>query len=65
MRGAQPTVVPNNTIQFVGTRYRYELHVPVLKPGTNELIYNFYPNPGTPIINFTESNQPYKLFGVV
>jgi hypothetical protein len=61
----KPTLVANNTVNFIGTRYRYELHVPVLKPGTDELIYNFYPNPGTPVINFTESNQPYKLFGVV
>ena len=61
----RPTVMPNNTVSFVGTRYRYELHIPVLKPGTAELIYNFYPITGTPIINFTESNQPFKLFGVV
>lgn len=61
----RPTVMPKNTVSFVGTRYRYELHIPVLKPGTAELIYNFYPITGAPIINFTESNQPYKLFGVV
>jgi hypothetical protein len=61
-----PTVLPGNVVQFVGKRYRYELHIPVLKPGTpDELIYNFYPVSGTPIINFNESNTPYKLFGVV
>ena len=62
----KPTVLPGNVLQFVGKRYRYELHIPVLKPGTpDELIYNFYPVSGTPAINFNESNTPYKLFGVV
>jgi hypothetical protein len=62
----KPTVLPGNVLQFVGKRYRYELHIPVLKPGTpDELIYNFYPASGTPAINFNESNTPYKLFGVV
>ena len=62
----KPNVLPGNVLQFVGKRYRYELHIPVLKPGTpDELIYNFYPVAGTPIINFNESNTPYKLFGVV
>ena len=61
----KPTVMSSNTVTFTGTRYRYELHIPIMKPGTDELIYNFYPTTGTPIINFTESNQPFKLFGVV
>jgi hypothetical protein len=62
----KPTVLPNKRIQFVGTRYRYQLHVPVFKPGTTDkLIFNYYPLTGTPTINFTESNQPFRLFGVV
>jgi hypothetical protein len=62
----KPTVLPGNVLQFVGRRNRYELHVPVVKPGAaNELIYNYYRVSGAQVINFTESNQPFKLFGVV
>jgi hypothetical protein len=62
----KPTVQPGNVLLFSGKRYRYELHIPVVKPGTaDELIYNYYPVNGTPIINFSENNQPYELFGIV
>ena len=55
----------NFPVQFTGTRYRYELWIPVTKPGTNELIYNFYPDSGSPIIHFNETNNPFPMFGVV
>ena len=62
----KPTELPGNVLQFVGKRYRYELHIPVFKPSTpDELIYNFYPVSGTPQINFNESNTPFALYGVV
>jgi hypothetical protein len=62
----KPTVQPDNSVSFVGRRYRYEVLVPVFTPGTtNDLIFNYYPVSGTPVINFTESNQPFRLFGVV
>jgi hypothetical protein len=62
----KPTVQPGRTVLFSGKRYRYELHIPVVKPGTaDELIYNYYPLSGTRIINFSENNQPYELFGIV
>jgi hypothetical protein len=62
----KPTPLPDNVLQFVGTRYRYEIQVPVLKPGTaDELIYNYYSGSGAPTINFDASNQTYKLFASV
>jgi hypothetical protein len=59
----KPTEQPGNILLFVGKRYRYELHIPVVKPA-NDLIYNYYPTSGTPIINFSEIKQP-ELFGIV
>jgi hypothetical protein len=53
------------SLQYVGTRYRYRLEVPITKPGTNQLIYNFYPDSGTPIVNFSETNDPFNMFGKV
>jgi hypothetical protein len=53
------------SLQYVGSRYRYRLEVPITKPGTNDLIYNFYPDSGAPIVNFSETNDPFKLFGLV
>jgi hypothetical protein len=64
----KPTVDrSNNTLQFSGVRYRYELRMPVVKPGTtDELIYNYYPaNGSAPTINFDATNQTYQIFGVV
>lgn len=55
-----------NVLNFVGTHYVYTLLIPVLKPGTtNELIYNYYPVTGAPVMNFAEDNASFKLFGVV
>jgi hypothetical protein len=53
-----------NQLQYVGTRYRYELWIPVTEPGTDRLIYNYYPASGAPIMHFTVNDHP-KLFGVV
>jgi hypothetical protein len=53
------------SLQYVGTRYRYRLEVPITKPGTNELIYNFYPDSGASTINFSETNDPFRFFGRV
>ena len=50
-------------LQCVGTRYRYELWIPVTNPSTNELIHNYFPDSGAPTINMTASSQPL-LFGV-
>ena len=52
------------SLQYIGTRYRYRLEIPITKPGTtNELIFNYYPDSGTPVVNFTETNDPFHLFG--
>lgn len=52
------------SLQYVGTRYRYRLEIPITKPSTtNELIFNYYPDSGTPVVNFTETNDPFHLFG--
>jgi hypothetical protein len=53
------------SLQYVGSRYRYRLEVPITKPGTNELIYNFYPDSGASTINFSETNDPFNFFGRV
>jgi hypothetical protein len=53
------------SLQYIGTRYRYRLEVPITKPGTNQLLYNFYPDSGTPIINFSETNDPFNMFNKV
>jgi hypothetical protein len=48
-----------------GTHYVYTITVPILKPGTtNELLFNFYPASGTPVMNFKEDNATYVMFGV-
>jgi hypothetical protein len=53
----------NQTLRFVGTEYIYRLEIPVVKKGTTTLIYNYYPNSGTPTMNFKEDNGTYKMFG--
>jgi hypothetical protein len=39
-----------HSLQYVGSRYKYRLEVPMTKPGTMELIFNFYPDSGSPTI---------------
>jgi hypothetical protein len=53
------------SLQYVGSRYKYRLEVPMTKPGTMALIFNFYPDSGSPTINFSETNDPLNLFGRV
>jgi hypothetical protein len=55
--------VKQYTLQYVGTRFRYRLQVPITTPGTSQLIYNFYPDTGTPDVNFSETNDPFHFFG--
>ena len=51
-------------VDFKGTRYRYELMIPVTKTGaSNELICNYYPDSGGATINFHENDT--RLYGVV
>jgi hypothetical protein len=52
-------------LQYVGTRYLYRVSVPITDPGTGKLICNYYPSGGTPIIVFTEVNDPYGMFAKV
>lgn len=61
----QPGTTKKYSLQYVGARYRYRLEVPITKPGTNQLIYNFYPDSGTPMVNFSETNDPFNMFGSV
>jgi hypothetical protein len=56
--------VGTNQPRYIGARYRHEMWIPVTVPGTDPLIYNYYPQSGAPTIHFTESNTPYKLFGI-
>jgi hypothetical protein len=58
-------LLPNNMVKFIGSRYIYLLEIPITKPGTDEWIFNQYHTSQAPIINFSDSNQPYRLFGVV
>ena len=58
------TQAGSNKLDYFGTRYSYELRIPVTKPGTEDWIFNFYQQGSTPLINMTESSQP-KLFGIV
>ena len=57
-------LVSNNKVKFIGSRYVYVLEIPITKPGTDEWIYNYYHTGQAPVINFSDSNQPYRLFGV-
>ena len=61
------TLVSENakqTLMYVGRIYIYRLQIPVVKTGTRDLIFNYYPTSGTPTINFREDNAKYELFGV-
>lgn len=57
--------LPDSKVKFIGTRYLYILQIPITKPGTDQWIYNYYRSGQAPVINFSDSNQPYRLFGVV
>jgi hypothetical protein len=52
------------SLTYSGYRYRYRLEIPITKPGTNQLIYNYYPTDGSaPTVNFSETNDPYNFYG--
>ena len=57
-------LLPGNKVKFIGRRYVYGLEIPITKPGTDEWIYNYYRTGQAPIINFSDSNQPHRLFGI-
>ena len=56
---------PTQTLNYLGTRFIYRLEIPVVKKGTTDLIYNYYPQSGTPVMNFLEDNAKFEMFGVV
>lgn len=58
-------LVSSNKVKFIGSRYVYILEIPITKPGTDDWIYNYYRTGQAPVINFTDSNHPNRLFGVV
>jgi hypothetical protein len=63
-----PTVVVENSkqlLKYVGTTFIYRLEIPVVKMGTNQVIFNYYRNSGAAAIHFREDNATYEMFGVV
>jgi len=68
MKGMTWLVLTDNTdptlLKFMGSHYVYTLHIPVVKKGTDKLIYNYYPASGTATINFAEDNTTFVMFGV-
>jgi len=58
-------LISNDKVKFIGTHYLYRLEIPITKPGTDLWIYNQYHTGQAPVINFSDSNTPYRLFGVV
>jgi hypothetical protein len=58
------TTLPNNQLQYLGTRYTYELWIPVMDLQGGTLMVNIYPEDDPPIIRFTETTHP-ELFGIV
>jgi hypothetical protein len=63
-----PTVVLENSkqlLKYVGTTFIYRLEIPVVKMGTNQVIFNYYRNSGAAAIHFREDNATYEMFGVV
>jgi hypothetical protein len=55
----------NGKLKFFGTRYMYELKIPITKPGASDLIYNYFAEGQAPTINFTDANLQYRLFAIV
>ena len=58
-------VAGNAEIVFVGNHFVYGVRLPIMASGTNHLIYNYYPNHGTPTMNFLEDNAKFVMFGSV
>jgi hypothetical protein len=64
--GLSWSITVNGTnLNAVGTHFVYTVLVPILKPGTtDELVFNYYPVSGSPVMNFLEDNAAFTLFGV-
>lgn len=57
---------PSNVkLIFIGNHFVYGVRLPVMKSGTKQLIYNYYPTHGTPRMNFLEDNAKFVMFGSV
>jgi hypothetical protein len=53
-------------IVYTGVHYVYTLLIPVTVAGTDDqLIYNFYPTSGPPLMHFKEDNAAYPMFAIV
>jgi hypothetical protein len=50
-------------LTFTGGHFVYTVRLPIVKVGTNQLIYNYYPKGGNATMNFREDNDKFKLFG--
>ncbi len=53
-------------ILYTGVHYVYTLLIPVTIAGTDDqLIFNYYPDAGHPLMHFKEDNAAYPLFAIV
>lgn len=62
---SQVTKDSKPVLEYMGLICIYRLSIPIVKKGTNDVIFNYYPNSGMPIMNFREDNATYDLFGIV
>jgi hypothetical protein len=60
-----PTFDGTRLLTFNGSQYVYGVRLPIVKTGTNHLIYNYYPTTGRPKMNFLEDNAKFVMFGSV
>ncbi len=57
--------VNGTDLNAVGSHYVYTVLIPILKPATtDDLLFNFYPASGSPVMNFKEDNAAFTMFGV-
>jgi hypothetical protein len=55
---------PNQHLEYVGLQHIYRLEIPIVKKGTTQVIYNYYPATGAPVMHFKEDNASFEMFGV-